>query len=52
MYPEVEIAYGHLSISVHFIGMTDHKYTWPVSVTACVMFYAYTLCTCTSAFDF
>ena len=35
---EVEITCGHRSISVHYIVMTDHKYTQSVSVTARVFF--------------
>ena len=35
---EVKITCGHQSISVHCIGMTDHKYTRSVSVTTRVIF--------------
>ena len=31
--PEVEITFGHRSISVHFSRVTDHKYIWSVFVT-------------------
>ena len=33
IHAEVEITCGHRSFSVHFIRMTDHKYTWTVGVT-------------------